>query len=172
MLVPTQDGAVMSQDATHLYWLHPNGDVINAVKSEVSNGEVSHDLALKFDEGLWTVTGEVQGKAVHTTLPKDSQPGNWMTQAKQLRELMNQPDPIGREHSIGIWLAENPEKLTVAKTKILSKQDDRSFVARSDLGGINADLTLDKSNGMASTIDIKVGAISIRMSRVFASGTF
>ncbi len=172
LLVPTQDGAVMSQDATHLYWLRPSGELINAVKTEVSNGEVSHDLALALDEGLWTVTGEVQGKAVHTTLPKDSQPGNWMTQAKQLRELMNQPDPIGREHSIGIWLAENPEKLTVARTRILAKQDDQHFIARSDLSGITADLTLDKSNGMASTIDIKVGAMSIKMGRVFASGTF
>jgi hypothetical protein len=172
MLIATNDGAVQSQDSTHINWVRTDGSLINAANSEVSNGELSNSLSLTEEEGTWTVEGEVQGKAVKTTLPKDSRPGNLVAQAQQLRALLAEPNPVGREHTMGIWLAENPEKLTVAKTKILAKQGDQHFTARGELGGLVADLTLDKANGMASAADIKMGPINMKLERVYVNGSF
>jgi hypothetical protein len=172
MLIATDDGAVQSQDATHINWVRPDGTLINASNAEVANGELSNSLGLKEDEGVWIVEGEVQGKAVKTTLPKDSQPGNMIAQAHQLRALLAEPDAAGREHTMNLWLAENPEKLTVAKTRILAKQGDKHFTARSEVGGLTAHLTLEKASGMATAADMKIGPIEMKIERVYVSGTF
>jgi hypothetical protein len=161
MFIATDDGNVRSQDSTQIQWLRSDGSLINAATADVGNGELENDLSLKETDGVWTVEGEVQGKVVKTSLPKDSQPGSWLTQAWQLRELLAAPDAVGREHTIGMWIAENPEKLTVTKTKILAKRGDQAFTARADVGGMSADLLLDKASGMATAADIKVGLVSM-----------
>jgi hypothetical protein len=171
MLLATQDGNVQSQDSTHVDWIRPDGTLINSANTDVSNGEVENNLTLKEDEGSWVVEGEMQGKAVKTALPKDTQPGNWLGQAQQLRTLLAEPDAVGREHSIGIWLAENPEKLTVARTRILSKQGDGRFTARGEIGSLSANLTLDKATGTATSADVKVGPVDMRLERVLVSGS-
>jgi len=172
LLIATDDGSIQAQDSIHVDWVRPDGTLINAANSDVSNGELSSDLSLKEDEGVWLVEGEVQGKAVKTTLPKDSQPGNWVAQARQMRALLAEPDAPGREHTMGFWIAENPEKLTVAKTRILAKQGDRHFTARGEVGGITADLKLDSTDGMASAADLKLGPLDLKLERVHVSGSF
>lgn len=172
MLIATGDGAVRSQDSTHINWLRPDGSLINAAHIQVSNGEISHDLALQDVDGIWTVEGEVQGKEVKATLPQDAQPGNWVTQARQLRALLAQPDATGHEHAMGFWVAENPGKLTEARTRILARQGDEHFTAQAEIGGITADLTLETASGMTSAADIKVGPLNMRLERIYVSGAF
>ena len=82
------------------------------------------------------------------------------------------PDAVGREHTAAIWLAENPEKLTTVKTRILAKQGDKHYTARGDIGALAADLTLDKSSGMASAADVKMGPLNMKIERVHVSGAF
>jgi len=172
MLIATTDGAVQSQDSERIDWLRPDGSLINSSNTDVSNGEVENSLSLQRDEGTWIVDGEVQGKAVKAQLPKDSQPGTWVIQAQQLRALLAEPDAVGREHSIGIWLAANPDKLTVEKTKILARLGDNQFSARGEFGGIGADLKLDKASGTPSGAEIKVGPIDARLERIYVNGSF
>ncbi len=172
MLIATDDGAVQAQDTTHIDWVSPDGSLINAASSDVSNGELSNNLSLKEVDGAWMVEGDVQGKQVKTQLPKDSQPGTWLGQAQQLRALLAEPNPVGREHTLGVWLAENPEKLTIAKTKILAKQGDKHFTALGEFGGMTANLTLENASGMASEADIKMGPVSIKLERVYVNGSF
>ena len=114
----------------------------------------------------------MQGKEVKATLPKDSQPGSWVAQSRQLRTLLADPNPVGREHTIDVWLSENPAKLTAAKTKILAKQGNKHFTARGEIGAITANLTLEKDSGMASVADLKVGPLNIKLERVYLSGSF
>src|SRR5687768_3450372 len=66
MLIATDDGRVQSQDATHVHWVRPDGTLINAANTDVSNGEVENNLTLMAEEGRWIVEGEVQGKTVKT----------------------------------------------------------------------------------------------------------
>jgi hypothetical protein len=172
LLIATEDGVVQSQDSTQIHWVRPDGTLINAANTEVSNGEIANDLGLKLENGVWTVEGEVQGKTVRATLPKDSRPGSFLGQALELRALLAQPNAVGREHTMGIWLAENPEKLTVAKTRILAKKDAEHFTARGEIGGLTADLTLEKATGLASVADLKVGPVKMTLERVYLNGSF
>jgi hypothetical protein len=172
MVIATDDGAVQSHDSTQVDWLRADATLINAAITEVSNCEISNDLGLKYEDGTWIVEGEVQGKAVKTSLPKDSRPATWVAQAQELRALLAGPDAVGREHTMGIWLAENPEKLTTVKTRILAKQGDKHYTARGDIGALAADLTLDKSSGMATAADVKMGPLNLKIERVHVSGEF
>jgi len=172
MLMATADGAVRSQDSTHINWLRPDGSLINAAHIDVSNGELSHDLSLRDVGGTWTVGGAVQGKSVTATLHPGAQPGNWVIQAQQLRTLLAQPDATGREHTIDVWLAENPGKLTAARTKLLAMQGDGHFTAQGDIGGITATMTLENSSGMATAADIRIGPLDLKLERVYVDGAF
>jgi hypothetical protein len=172
MLIATEDGVVTSQDSTHINWIRPDGSLINAANTSVANGELESNLGLKPYGDWWLVEGEIQGKAVKTKLPDGSQPGNWVAQARELRALMSNPDAVGREHTMGIWVAEDPEKLTIAKTKLLARQGDDRFTAHGEFGSVIADLVLEKSTGMTPVADLKIGPITFRMERVFASGSF
>jgi hypothetical protein len=172
MFFSTPGGAVQAQDATHIHWLRPDGSLINAADTTVVNGEVSKDLSLKEVDDSWQVEGEAEGKAVKGTLPKESQPGTWVSQARQLRALLGQPNPAGREHSMTIWLADDPLKLTTAKTKILEKKGEKHFSARGEVGDMNANLTLENSSGMPSAVDMEMGPLSMSMERVYADGSF
>jgi hypothetical protein len=93
-----------------------------------------------------------------------------VAQARELRALMAEPDAVGREHSMGIWIAENPERLTLARTRILTK-GDKQFTARGEIGSISANLTLDKASGTASAADIRVGPVNMNLERVYVSGS-
>lgn len=172
MVIATDDGAVQSHDSTQVDWVRNDATLINAASTEVSNGELDIDLGLRNEEGTWIVEGEVQGKAVKTSLPKDSQPATWLAQARELRALLAGPDAVGREHTTAIWLAENPEKLTAVKTRILAKQGDKHYTARGEMGAIAANLTLDKSSGMATSADVKMGPLDAKIERVYVSGAF
>jgi hypothetical protein len=172
MLIATDDGAVQSQDSTQIHWLRGDGTLINAASSEVSNGELTNNLSLNDVEGTWTVEGEVQGKKVKTTLPKGSKPGNWVAQARELRTLLAEPNAVGREHSMGIWLADNPERISMTKTRILAKRGDKHFTARAEVEGMVADLVLEKSTGMTDVADIKMGPVAMKLERVYVDGTF
>jgi hypothetical protein len=171
LLIATHNGHVRSQDSTHLNWVRPDGSLIHAANTEISNGETSNKLSLKEQEdGAWVMEGEIQGKAVKTHLPRDSKPGNWVAQSRELRALLSEPDAVGREHRMGIWISENPAKLTPAKTRVLTRRDDRQFTARVEFGSINATLTLDKTTGTASATDVKIGPVNMRIERVYVEG--
>jgi hypothetical protein len=172
LFLATGGGAVQSQDSNEVAWLRPDSTLINASHVEVANGDIQNDLALKAEDDAWLVEGTIQGKAIKTKLPKNSQPGSWVAQARELRTLLADPNPVGREHTMGMWLSENPDKLTVAKTRILARQGDKLFTARGEIGGITANLTLEKATGMASAADLKIGPLNITLQRVYVNGSF
>jgi hypothetical protein len=170
-LLSSGEDSIQSQDSTHVQWLRPDATLINASHIEVSNGEIDNDLALRNnDADEWVVEGEVQGKAVKVTLPKGAEPGSWVTQANELRALLAEENPVGREHTISVWLDDNPGVLTPAKTKILAKQDGKSFKAIGEIGTISANLVIEKASGMASGADLKIGPLSMKLERVYVNG--
>lgn len=170
MLMVMGKDAVHAQDAVHVEWVRPDGSLINAASTEVVNNEVTTDLGLKLEDGRWLVEGESGGKPFNAALPDDAQPGNSIAHAQQLRVLLAQPDPIGREHSINVWVDDQPEKLTATRVKIVSRQGDR-FLARAEIGEVKADLTLDK-NGMPAVAEMKLGPLDIKLERVYVNGSF
>lgn len=173
LFVATDDGKIQAHDSRHTNWIRADGTLVNSVSHEFTNGEVSESLELKrAGDGGWTVQGEVQGKPVKSSLPKGSEPGNWIAQAHRLRALMAEANPVGREYSMDIWISENPEKLTVVKTKILARRDDAHFTAQGKIGAIAANFVLEKASGMATSADARVGPITMKLERIYVSGSF
>lgn len=172
LLLATEDGAVRSEDSTDIHWLRPDGTLINAASTSISNGELSADLSLTAEDEAWVVEGRFQGKEVRTTLPPGAEPGNWVVQARQLRALLAQPDAAGREHRIDLWIEDNPAELTEFKTTLVAKQGDDRYTARGDFGGIAVDLTLDSASGMTAAADLDLGPVRMKIERVYVSGEF
>ncbi len=85
--------------------------------------------------------------------------------------LLSEPNPVGREHRIDLWVDETPVLLTEAKTKVLSKQGNDRFLAQATLGEVNANVTLDKSSGMPAAAEIKMGPLEMKLERVYVNGS-
>jgi hypothetical protein len=171
MLVSMPNDIIHAQDATHIEWVRPDGTLINAGSTEVVNGELSTDLTLQQDEDAWVVEGKAEGTPVKAALPEGALPGNSLLQARELRALLAEPDAVGREHTMNLWLDENPVALTPAKIKVLSRQGIDRFATLAEVGEIKANLTLDKATGMPSAAEMKIGPIAMQLERVYVNGS-
>lgn len=171
IFIAAAGGALHTQDGVHKEWFRPDATLINAVHVIAENGELTVSVGLKPVEGEWLVEGELQGKEMDMKLPPDSHPGTWLAQALGLRKLLAGENPIGAEHSIPMWLAADPGKLTESKTKVSGRSGPNAYSARASAGALEAAVTLDKS-GTVSAADVRAGAQNVRVERVFVNGSF
>jgi len=171
MMVPGAGGALHTQDAVHKEWTRPDATMINAAHFIAENGELNVSLGLKEGEDSWVINGEMQGKEVSFKLPPDSAPGTWLAQALGIRKLLAGENPVGGEHSLPMWLAADPAKLTEARTKVLAKSGATDYSARATAGAIEAAVILDK-NGSINSANMQVGAQKVSIERVFVHGSF
>jgi hypothetical protein len=170
-LVRSADGGVSAQDATHIAWTSDDAQLINASHFTSSNGDLDTSLSLKHDGDAWQVEGELQGKTISKRLAAGAEPGNWLRQTRELRELLAAEKPTGKEHRMWLWLDDSPETLIESVTTILEKSG-ADYAARSTIGPLAATLTLDPRTGTARTADVTIGPMALKLERVYVSGTF
>ena len=171
MLLPTPNN-VVSQDSVSKEWIDPAAGMINALHIVGQNGELTTDLKLNPRDGEWMVEGALQGKAVSAKLDPGARPGTWIAQALGVRKLLATPGAVGGEHTIPLWASANPGKLTDGKTKVLAKIDDRHYHALTRIGTMSADVTLDSISGLPTAAEIRIGAQTMKIERVYVSGAF
>jgi hypothetical protein len=172
MIVLAGNGKLHSQDAIHREWLRPDATLINAAHFVADDGELSTSLNLAPREDLWAVEGELQGKEINLTLPAGSSPGTSVQQALALRKLLAAGDPAGAEHSIPMWMDDDPTKLTDVRTRLLQKSGDTGYAARTFVGPLEIDVVLDTATGTMSSAEATVGPLKLVMERVYQSGSF
>ena len=172
MLLPAASNNVASQDSVSKEWIDPDARMINAVHIVAQNGELTTDLKLNPRDDEWIVDGALQGKSVTAKLGKGSQPGTWVAQAWGLRKLLATPTAVGGEHNIPLWASANPGKLTDGKTTVLARIDATHFRAVSQIGTLNADVTLDATSGLPAAAEVRMGPQKMKLERVFVSGAF
>lgn len=170
MMMPAAGGELHTQDAVTKEWVRPDATLINAAHFIAENGELNTSIGLKQEDDTWVIDGDLQGKKVNAQLPADSTPGTWLAQALGIRQLLASENPVGAEHSIAMWVATDPSKLTDAKTKVLAKQG-KEFTGHSTTGALEADVTLDKS-GALIIADMQVGPQKVKIERVYVNGSF
>lgn len=170
-LVRSADGGLSAQDATHIAWTSEDAQLINASHFTSSDGDLETSLSLKHDGEAWQVEGELQGKKISKRLAADADPGNWLRQSRELRELLAGEKPTGKEHHMWVWLDDSPETLLESVTTILEKSGE-DYAARTTLGPVAATLTLDPRTGSARTADASIGPVILKLERVYVSGTF
>src|SRR5688572_11751992 len=170
MMVPAAGGELHTQDSVQIEWVKPDAAMINASHFVTESGEVSTNIGLKWNEDHWAIQGELQGKEVTMKIPGEADPGTWLGQALAIRALLAGANPVGTEHSIPLWIAADPGKLTDAKTKVLAKSGD-DFTGRATAGAIDANVVLDKS-GSVKVADLQMGPQKMTIERVFVKGSF
>ena len=70
------------------------------------------------------------------------------------------------------WLANDPGKLTDARTKVIAKAGDKQFKALATAGDMNATVTIDKATGTVDAAEMKIGGLEMTVERVYVKGAF
>ncbi|HYJ41572.1 MAG TPA: hypothetical protein VEW08_12330 [Steroidobacteraceae bacterium] len=172
MLVPGPAGTLHSQDAVHLEWIRTDSSLINATHFIAKDGELTTSVALNVEDNAWVVDGELDGKKYNQKLKADAQPGTWVAQALGLRKLLSADNPVGAEHTMSAWLADDPGKLTDARTKVIAKAGDKRFKALATAGDMNATVTIDKATGTIDAAEMEIGGLDMTIERVYTKGAF
>src|SRR5688572_22199975 len=173
MLSPEEGGDVSAHDSFEREWVDKDNSLINAFQISVANGEIESELALSYkDDNGWMLEGTMQGKKVSQKLEPQEDPGNWLRQASELRQLLHAAEPAGLQHSLTLWLDIDPSKLTPTKTRILKRRGPKEFEAINTIGPMEAHIVIESDTGMLSYAEIRMGPQVIVMERVFVKGTF
>ena len=170
MMVPATGGELHTQDAVQIEWVKPDASLINASHFIVASGEVSTNIVLKWKEDHWAAEGELQGKEVAMRLPGEAQPGTWIGQALGIRALLAGEKAIGARHSVPLWVAADPGKLTDASTQVLARTGD-DYSGRAAAGALDASVIIDRS-GSIKVAEMQMGLQKVKIERVFVSGSF
>jgi len=170
LLLPVGGGNVTTQDSVNKEWIRPDDTLIYAIHVIASNGEVTSNLSLKPVEEVWTIDGELQGKAFTQKLKPDDVPGTGLQQARALRAILASDKATGAEHTLPLWVSADPTRLHDAKTKIGAKVGDQ-HEAQLTMASLKMDLVLD-ANGMASGAKMQMGPQVIVIERVYVNGKF
>ena len=71
MMIPVNNSSVARLDSEMKEWSGIDGSVINAISHSVENGSLASLFSINYKEDKWHVNGELQGKAINSTLVYD-----------------------------------------------------------------------------------------------------
>jgi hypothetical protein len=130
------------------------------------------NLELQLRDSQWRIEGDLEGQKLSATLPVGSTPGNWVEQARALRKILAQENPIGVEHTLPMWTPSRPAELVDMHTKVLAKTSDKEFAAQITVPRFQSNVVLDRATGMPISAEIPRGEQTIHMERVYIRGSF
>ena len=162
------DGSTLSvSDTWYASWSTPDGELINqrAVKSE--NGELMMNLSLDpLDDGNWSVSGTLQGKAIEHELDGSEAPMSELGQMLAVQRLM--ADQSRKSASISVWVpAADPTQFLQAEVALDPKSADGR--GRLTIGPLSIAAQFDQS-GSLMTGALQAGAAEIILDRIWVSG--
>ncbi len=171
MLAPSGETA-QARDSFHREWVRPDGSLINAVHVKAKDGQLASDLSLKLEDDRWNISGQHEGKTLATKLPEGAEPGTVLKQMLDLRRVMSAQNPVGAEHTIGLWDSEDLTTLTETKTRITRRLDERLLEASAQAGKFNVTLHLEKATGSTVFGESAMLGTTVRFQRVHTTGKF
>jgi hypothetical protein len=172
LLIPVNGDTLRTTDTFALEFAEPNGDLINQVHVETSDGElVSH---LKLDpgiEGLWHVQGTFQTKPISAEIRPGDAPSSWLGEALTLRRTLAQHG-VGSEVTLLRWVPQaDPIRLLDEKLSIERSLRKNRYGAKLELAGLEAELVVDEKGSVAEgSMDMGFGSLDIE--RIYQSGAF
>jgi hypothetical protein len=170
MLLPVGGETLSASDELMIQWVRPDGSLINALQIESDNGQIATQLKLDpRDDGSWSVSGTFKSKPLTVEVPPGA-PSTMLSDVIQLRSKMTQQNPVGSVMKVETWLpGVDPSKLLAQELKILRAIDDDRFVAKLEMGGIVADIVVDRS-GNTLAGKLTMGPMKMEIEQVFADG--
>ncbi len=172
MFVPAAEGVVTAQDTAHVQWMKPDGRLLNAMHVSSSNDETQTQLELRpaEDSDGWRVSGTFMGKPLELDLG-DEAPASVLTQARLRRELLAQSSPVGRKVTDQSWTSADPTRLLTTTFTVTGSDATGRFTATEVSGPLKVDEVVDPASGTPLRMTMAVGPTSLRLERVYVSGT-
>jgi len=68
LIVPVDANSIARTDTVSRAWSKPDGSLINASDYSIENGVLKSQFTISLAEGAWQVDGQLQGKAINTSL--------------------------------------------------------------------------------------------------------
>jgi len=169
LLMPVP-GGLHAHDADNVTQLRTDGQLVSAAHIILRDGMPAVNLELRLRDSQWRIEGELEGQKLSATLPKGAKPGNWVEQARALRQILARENPIGAEHTLPMWTPTQPAELVDMHTKVLAKNSADEFAAQITLPRFESNVVLDRATGMPTSAEIPRGEQTIHMERVHIRG--
>ncbi len=170
LLMPVP-GGLHAHDADNVTQLRSDNSLVKAAHIILRDGEPAINIELRLRESQWRIEGELEGQKLSATLPTGAKPGNWLEQARALRKILAQENPIGAEHTLPMWTLSRPAELVDMHTRVLAKRSDDEFSAQITVPRFESKVVLDRATGMPISADIPRGEQTIHMERVHIRGS-
>jgi len=164
-------GGLHAHDADNVTQLRSDGSLVKEAHILLRDGVPAINIELALRESRWRIEGELEGHKLSETLPIGAKPGNWVEQARAMRKILAQENPIGAEHSLPMWTPSRPAELVDMHTKVLAKTSGDEFSAQIRLPRFESNAVLDRATGMTTSAEIPRGEQTIHMVRVHVRGT-
>lgn len=172
LLLPVNRDTLQASDSFGVEFVEPDGDLINQVHVESTNGEVVTHLRLENQsDGNWQVEGTFQTKPLSAPIEAGAQPTSWLGEALALRRSLAD-EGIGSRISLRRWVPGADPSRLLDETLTIERQLNRErFGAKLVMAGLEADLVVDRRGSVASA-SIDMGAGSVDVERVYMGGQF
>lgn len=164
-------GGLHAHDADNVTQLRADDSLVNATHIILRDGAPAINIELRQRESQWRIEGELEGQKLSATLPVGAKPGNWLEQARALRKILAQENPIGVEHTLSMWTPSRPAELVDMRTKVLAKTSDDEFSAQITVPRFESNVVLDRATGMPISAELPRGEQAIHMQRVHSRGS-
>ena len=166
-MMPVDGSTLAVADTWHSSWSTPEGELINQRAEKSENGELTMNLSLDpLDDGNWSVSGTLQGKAIDYQVDGAMAPMSELGQMLTVQRLM--ADPSRKSANISVWVpAADPTRFLQAEVALDPKSADGR--GRLVMGPLNISAQFDQS-GSLMTGTVQAGAAEVVMDRIWVSG--
>jgi hypothetical protein len=171
MLMPRSAEHVLCIDSADVEWSRPDGSLINRVHTQAEGRELVNNLELVANGDAWRVSGIYKLKDMDAEFTAESPLVSYLGEYLALRREV---ETHGDEARVAFlkWLPTvDPSKPLQATYEVTGTQADGGYAARSVLGPLEMDLLLDR-DGMPRVGSMDLGAATLEVERVYASGRF
>jgi hypothetical protein len=171
LLMPRSAEHVVCIDSADVEWSRSDGSLINRVHSQAEGRELVNSLELASSGDAWHVSGIYKLEDIDAEFTAESPLVSYLGEYLALRREV---EANGREASVAFlkWLPSvDPSKPLQATYEVTGAQAGGGYAARSVLGPLEMDLLLD-SNGTPRFGSVDLGAATLEVERVYASGRF
>jgi hypothetical protein len=172
LLVPVEGGLTAIEEAL-VEWSRPDGALINAAYVLQEGAQTTIRLGLAEAGERWIIDGTQRGSAVRQELAAGDRPGSVLAGSRALRELVGGDRPAGRSLTLRLWAASvEPVRLVDVTTRLGEPAKDGGIAATQSLGGIEADLVIERATGDLLRATLPVAGQRIDLTRLHTVGAF
>ncbi len=166
MMVPVDANSVAHSDSLNLEWGNTDGALINAYTYTIENGAMTQEFSISNAEGEWSVSGQMQGKAVESKLEHKE----WLLSTfGSYLAVANILSTEALEANYAMWMPDaDPVSATSISVKELTENKDANVSV--DMGPIKMDY-LAETDGTFEFASLEQNGLPLKLIKLHAKGS-